>query len=446
MWVEKITLENIKLFQKQDICFASKSKPYLWINLLGKNGVGKSTLLQALALLLAGPEAARKLSPQPKFWVREPSTPGKVKITLHRDPIDRAISGENSKKKQFSYSYLITGNQQLEIYKEWYSQPTIVPGREKGLNWLRKNAFSFYEHGWFAAGYGIFRRMSRSSEVVIPGKLEKPNRAGNFISLFNDDYTLSSFEQWMVYLDFRLAKAPDDTEAKRMRDLGEAAIERVLPENIKIAEVTPDGLIQFDVDGKRVSALGLADGYRSMIAFASDLIWRVLQAFPGLENLEEARGVVLIDELESHLHPAWQRKIADWLRDVFPKIQFIVATHSPLIVAGSGDDALTLLLEVIDGESKVSPITNMELSALDADHLLRSPAFGLESTYSPETQKKIERYHELFRRKDRLNKHEKEELEELREFMKEAQPIGGPPEPNSLEARINAFLEETLPQ
>ncbi len=126
-----------------------------------------------------------------------------------------------------------------------------------------------------------------------------------------------------------------------------------------------------------------------------------------------------------HLHPSWQRKISGWLRQIFPNLQFFVATHSPLVAAGAGEDALTLRLEWVNGEIEIKPIPN--ISAYDSDYILRSPAFGLESTHSPETQNKIKRYSELRKKINNLMEEERQEYDHLRTFMKEAQPIGGPP-------------------
>ncbi|MDB9483769.1 AAA family ATPase, partial [Dolichospermum circinale CS-537/05] len=174
-----------------------------------------------------------------------------------------------------------------------------------------------------------------------------------------------------------------------------------------------------------------------------DLIWRLMQAFPDLEDPTQASGVVLIDELDIHLHPYWQRQIAGWLRNIFPHLQFVIATHSPLIAAGGGEDALTLRLELVDGEVQVKQVDN--IAAYDADYILRSPAFGLESTHSPATQDKIKRFYELDRNRYNLAEKDQQEYDELRKFMQTAQPIGGPPKPGSLEARTKAFLEENLP-
>ena len=99
MWVESITLSNIKCFREEKIFFTRNSttskdvKPCSWITLLGENGVGKSTLLQALALLLAGPEAAKELLPRPTGWVSDSSKPGKLSAVLHQDEVDAGTFG-----------------------------------------------------------------------------------------------------------------------------------------------------------------------------------------------------------------------------------------------------------------------------------------------------------------------------------------------------------------
>jgi hypothetical protein len=79
------------------------------------------------------------------------------------------------------------------------------------------------------------------------------------------------------------------------------------------------------------------------------------------------------------------------------------------------------------------------------DRVLRSPAFGLESTHAPQTQASLDRYYELSRREPDLSPAERTELSELRPLVREAQPIEAPPEPGSLEERISTFLEERLP-
>jgi predicted ATP-binding protein involved in virulence len=246
-----------------------------------------------------------------------------------------------------------------------------------------------------------------------------------------------------VHLDYRIAKNPEDSKAKQMKKIGEEAITKLLPGNVEIAEVTADALIQFLVNGQKVPTISLSDGFRSMIALAGDLIWRLLQSFPNLDNPTEASGVVLIDELDIHLHPSWQREIAGWLQEVFPNLQFFVATHSPLIAAGAGEKSLTLRIDLVEGESEIVEIPYLELAA-NVDRTLTSAAFGLKSTFPTETENKIKRYHQLNRKNKNLAAEEKEEYEQLSLFVGEVKPFGEISQPNSLESRIDALLEERL--
>jgi hypothetical protein len=99
---------------------------------------------------------------------------------------------------------------------------------------------------------------------------------------------------------------------------------------------------------------------------------------------------------------------------------------------------------MINGELNIDEIPYLELAA-NVDRTLTSPAFGLPSTFPPTTEKKINRYHQLNRKSKSLVGEEKNEYEQLELFMQEVQPYGDRPEPNSLEARIDEFLEKSIP-
>lgn len=462
MWLKSVRIQNIKCFEDVELIFTqgqnttSNPKPHRWITLLGENGVGKSTVLQALGLLLAGPEAAKELLPRPTGWVLNLFEPGKLTIHIHQDDDDKgSYKRRHVTWKNFSYSYYITGEEEVKIplrdrkqqKEETYTEPALIEETSHIMSWLRVNAFASGNQGWFAAGYGAFRRLTRISQILIP-RLETLTRASNFITQFNEDSPLSSFEQWMVYLEFRQAKDSQDEQAKKMRAVGEKAVTGLLPKAVKIAGVTKDGLINFEVNGQIVPTISLSDGFRSVIALAGDLIWRLLQSFPDMEDPTKASGVVLIDELDIHLHPIWQRDIADWLQDVFPNLQFIVATHSPLVAIGAGPDALTLRFEMDETMGRVNIEPVEDISIYDVDQALRSDAFNLVSTYSPRTQKKIEQYHQLrvrFEEHDHLNEQERRLLDELTKLMQRINSVNGTPQPGSLMERMNRFLEENLP-
>ena len=444
MWVEGLTLENIRCFEKVQLHFSRKGKerkgePYRWITLLGENGGGKSTLVQALALLLAGPEGAQKLLPRPVGWLRDEEQHGKLSIRIHQGPNDPGQYGEKQITRFFGYTYHVTGSKPTTLRNKQYTEPSIVENPERRLTWLRQNALTSRGTGWFAVGYGAFRRLTRSSQIIVPS-LEPQARFSNFITQFDEDQPLAAFERWMVYLDYRIAKG-DDSEAKRQKELGIGAINKVLPDYVSFDSVTAEGRILFDIGGKKVPTIALSDGYRSVLALAGDIVWRLLLAFPKSDDPLKEEGVVLIDELDIHLHPIWQRDIALWLQEQFPHIQFIVATHSPLVASGAGEDALTYRFFFQDGTSSVEPVQNV--AAMNVDRILESPAFGLVSPYSPQTQAKIDRYDTLARKRKR-NKKEEEEMQLLLPFMKTARPIGGPPEPGSLESKIDRYLNKKL--
>lgn len=442
MWVERLLIENIRSFEGQEISFSRRrNEPYRWVTLLGENGGGKSTLLQALGLLLAGPEGAQSLLPRPIGWVRDESNSGLLDIDLRqgdRDP------GRPPRKKSpvFNYGLVLTGRQRLRIGKQVYTEPTILETGSSPLSWLRENAFASRGSGWFAAGYGAFRRLTRSSRLVVPA-LEPQARYTNFITQFNEDEPLATFERWVVYLDYVIAKHPGAArQARHQQRLGIEAINRMLPEGTRFDSVSGEGRILFDVQGRKVPTLAMSDGYRSVLALAGDLVWRLIQAFPQSRSPLAEEGVVLIDELDIHLHPRWQRYIAGWLREQFPNLQFIVATHSPFVAAGAGKDALTLRLTLENGATQVEKVETP--AALNVDRILQSEAFGQLSPYSPETEESIERYDTLARKRRKLSTNEARELGELRAFMQKARPVGGPPEPGSLEAKLDAYIERTL--
>jgi predicted ATPase len=350
MWVEELVIENIRCFESETrLKFATGDDPSRWVTFLSENGGGKSTALQTLGLLLAGPEGAQKLLPRPVGWLRDENKLGKVATRIHQDDEDPGQHGTEKVRRAFSYSYTITGSQPQTVNNKLYTEPTIVPAGQRILSWLRENAFPSGGKGWFAVGYGAFRRLTRSTQIIVPS-LEPQARFTNFTTQFDEAEPLSVFERWMVYLDYRIAKGNDPT-AERHKEVGIQAINQVLPKDAQFESVTSEGRILFDIGGQKVPTISLSDGYRSILALAGDLIWRLILAFPESTGPLNESGVVLIDELDIHLHPTWQRQVAGVLRETFPNLQFFVATHSPLVAAGAGEDALTLKFNFENGRS-----------------------------------------------------------------------------------------------
>jgi predicted ATPase len=436
MWVEEITLDNIKCFSKQTIRLGSKKAPHPWVTLLGENGTGKSTVLQSLALLLAGPEGAVQLI-KPEGWLKDVAKPGKMTIRLHQGENDPGnYGGEKKERKVFQYTFYVTGDQRLTINNKAFTEPAIVEdSNSKTIPWLRENALLPKGKGWFGAGYGAFRRLTRNNRILVPS-LQQPLRYTNFYSQFREEEALEAFETWLVYLDYRISKNENDVLAKSQKSLGVRVINQLLPDGNQFDHIDSNGRIWFKTGDTLVTTVALSDGFRSIMALAGDLVWRLIEAFPGSKNPLLEQGVVLIDELDIHLHPVWQRQIAATLRETFPYIQFIMATHSPLVAAGAGEDAITFRFFKKNGNVEIQSVGNIHAKSVDA--ILQSDAFGLVSPFSQQTQQRIDRYFALKKKARRTSK-EEDELQQTLPFVEEA--LGYNADVSSTEESLNEFIK-----
>lgn len=117
MWVEELSIDNIRCFESARLRFVSSGNRYPWVTFLGENGGGKSTALQALGLLLAGPEGAQKLVPRPVGWLRDECKVGNIGARIHKDDDDPGQHGTKKIKQEFGYSYAITGSQPQTVNK-----------------------------------------------------------------------------------------------------------------------------------------------------------------------------------------------------------------------------------------------------------------------------------------------------------------------------------------
>lgn len=438
MWVEEVTLDNIKCFNQQTIRLGNKNEPYPWITFLGENGSGKSTVLQAIALLLAGPEGAPQLL-KPISWLNTDNKQGKITLRLHQgenDPGQYGSEKGRGSKKSFQYTFYITGDKKLTINNQVFTEPSIViDTNNRNIPWLRENALSPKGNGWFGAGYGAFRRLTRKNRILVP-QLQQPSRFTNFQSQFIEDEPLEAFETWLVYLDYRISKS-GDILAKKQMELGIQAINQLLPEGNKFDSIDDNGRIWFTTDNTKAATVVLSDGFRSIMALAGDLVWRLIEAFPDSSNPLHEQGVVLIDELDIHLHPTWQRQIVGLLRQTFPNVQFIMATHSPLVAAGLGQESVTYRFYKREGKIDVERIRNIH--SMTVDKILQSEAFGLVSVYSIETQKKLDSYYSLKKKKNRTPK-EESELQSALPFVEQSVGYGSAEE--EVDVKLTDFIKK----
>ena len=181
-----------------------------------------------------------------------------------------------------------------------------------------------------------------------------------------------------------------------------------LPHGTVLDEVTSREVIFRDGNGCKVSISELSDGYRSILSMTFELIRQLAQTY-GHRNLFKSLGgppdcskiivpgVVLIDEIDAHLHPSWQLRIGAWFREHFPNIQFIVTTHSPLICHAAEKGTVWRL--PTPGTDEVGRmITGAERERLVFGSILEAYStgmFGAVTTRSKESQRRLERLAEL---------------------------------------------------
>ncbi len=310
---------------------------------------------------------------------------------------------------------------------------------------LQQSAFSESEHGWLACGYGPFRRLSggapEADRILYAGRA-----SARFVTLFREDAALTSAADWLLRLH-NTAREGDKKSKRTLEHMEKAFASNLFPEPAEL-DITAQ-LVQLRIgDQKPVPLQNLSDGYRSMLALSIDLLRWLLKAFPDSDNPMNCPGVILIDELDAHLHPKWQRQIGNWLCEKFPKIQFIIATHSGFLAQAAGTEAGNGIgLGKKQGDSNIKLVKNGEsviassdmepAEKLRVDQVYQGDLFNMDSLYSPKTEEKLQRHEELHRKKYQglLSKKEEEEHKQLG-FWRENMPLLMTPEERRLEKTL----------
>jgi hypothetical protein len=219
-------------------------------------------------------------------------------------------------------------------------------------------------------------------------------------TLFHEDASLAEGISWLVDLHLRsLEKRPGAADLlKTVRTL---LSDGLLPDGFEVKEINSDGLWVKRKGSKRAYPLReMSDGYRTVAALVLDMARQIYATYGDLYAVRAgdgvaigAPGVVLIDELDAHMHVTWQRQIGEWMRNHFPNIQFIVSSHSPYICQAADPGGLIRLPgpderqppEVVDDELYQRIIYG------SGDDAALSELFGLETPYSDRAERMRQR-------------------------------------------------------
>ncbi|MET0404680.1 MAG: AAA family ATPase, partial [Cystobacter sp.] len=393
MYLTRISIRNFRGIEALDWALPPDAPRAGWHVIIGDNGAGKSSVLRAAALALIGPEEAPMLRLTWNDWVRFEADSADVDLLLEIDPKEDRAVGPSTVKSPL----------RVGIDVQRHPKPRVVGS----VGWKTRGAPPESNvwgnpHGWFAASYGPFRRFT-GGDRHWEKLLEEQARVARHLTIFGESVALTSGLQWLCELAL-IESMPGRGMKPHLAPVNVAKVRAFvnqpgfLPHGMCIDEVTPLEVVFRNASGARVPAENLSDGYRAVLSMTFELLRQLSLAYTkgalfNRSGLSVARpGVVMIDEVDAHLHPTWQREIGPWLCKLFPHLQFIVTTHSPL-VCQAAEFGTVFKLAAPGSDEEARFITDIDLERLVFGNVLEAygtGAFGLRTTRSRTSQKRID--------------------------------------------------------
>ena len=203
-----------------------------------------------------------------------------------------------------------------------------------------------------------------------------------YLTIFNPSWDLKNPIEWLKYLDHSEKSGKTNIVSV---EAAKKLLQELLNSDVQI-DITPE-TVTFKEKGSLVTFEQLSAGYKGVITIITDLLVRLSENQPNVVSIHEFKGIVLIDEVELHLHPKWKYNFVKRLRDIFPNIQFIMTTHSPTVLLGASKEAVFYKIYKEDGEVKIS--NQMPNEGYTNNSLISSPLFDLGTITSRDYDKTI---------------------------------------------------------
>lgn len=307
MFLRRLEIHNCRSIRHAEIDFTVETagQARKWSILVGENGTGKSTVLKAAALLLSGSDALPFLLGEPRTWVRDGEKTCRIEADIQTEKGDiRKIA--------------------LDIPAD-ASLRQVLSDNSANLERLDA-ALEHAQQNYFLVGYGPHRYAggegpsfgSRSRSHSDAGS----HRVESVRTLFDRSASINPLENWAMTLDYKRGAVGLDTVRE--------ALDALLP-GVEFADIDRESeTLMFNTPDGRVELSRLSDGYQNVAAWIGDLLYRVTESFAHFSDPLSARGLLLIDEIDAHLHPTWQRQLKAYLNDKLPNLQIIATTHSAL--------------------------------------------------------------------------------------------------------------------
>jgi uncharacterized protein (TIGR02646 family) len=397
--IQSITIENFRAIRELTLNISSGSTDrFGWQMLLGENGTGKSSILQAIALALLGPAQAA-------------------------DQIQRAgVKPAGLLRRYHGNRTTRTGRVNVKFTTGAEADLRILPRR---LEFKSRAPPGIFMRGFGATRY-LPRRPARSLRAAM-------TRRQQVDSLFDPAAATIDPDSWLANIPSTLTRGRAALSLKDLLNI--AGRERI---------ALRGGRILVPMNGTMHTLRELSAGFESVIVMVTSIMAGVIDV---VRDMRTATGVVLIDEIDAHLHPRWKMRIVDSLRRAFPALQFIVTTHEPLCLRGIEKDEVCVLERI---DNQVFPLEDVPSpKTMRIDQLLTSNLFGLGSTLDPEIDTAMNRYYELLALPEsKLTTRLKSELVALRGRIKpyESRLLADDPRSELVNEAVDGFLakERTL--
>jgi energy-coupling factor transporter ATP-binding protein EcfA2 len=380
-------IENIRVFAKTPAIDAKLPTPApgrgQWIVIIGENGAGKTTLLRSLAFALATPAASGQLVTGHPSFIRN-SGDGIVGVTLDSTPL--RVRLRRNEKGTLTF---------LEEQEPYSARPWVV-------------------------GYGV----QRAGATGEPDRKPLYDETGALGSLFDLPYALTNAKAFLTRADHNALseeRKQGDRRGPKNRLWNElrAAMQQLL--GVHSIEVDDGVWVRLTETSPRVAFDTLSHGYLSMAGWVSDLVARWLERLEDLDDEYPANifatmtGIVLVDEIDMHLHPRWQLTVIEDLRKLFPRLTFVATTHNPLTLHGAQPGEIFVLTKDATG----APILQQRdiRPGSDVDRVLFD-VFGVHQTFDKTTRDLLEQHRALVQRGVPFDSDERTAIErQLRERL-----------------------------
>lgn len=358
MRIDRLHVENFRKFANNDFEF----NPFFNL-IIGENGAGKSSILEALAVAvgswLLGIRGQDSRHIKKRDIRREAQFIGKRFVFKEFAPVVVNAYGEVDGKNLSWLRELRSVD-----YRSRTTYRDAADIRKKAEELAKKAIEGEHVILPLISYYGASRLWDippdsdkTPTETLSPQDFAREPQEEYDVETFSERFVgyrysvdsrsdLKALLRWMTYE--RRVEIDDEDKSPYLRTVLDA-IGSCLPEKSvrRVRFSIRQETLMFDFDDGRILPLSdLSDGYRSMVAMIGDIACKAALLNPHLEEnaISETPGVVLIDELDQHLHPRWQRRVVEDLRRTFPKIQFIATTHSPFLIQSlrSGEELIML--------------------------------------------------------------------------------------------------------